>query len=130
MKKLFLKAAIIKATVTEANLHYVGSITIDETLVEKSGLKAGENVLVVDHTNGARLETYVIIGAKGSGVICMNGAAAHLIKEGDVITVMSFEWALKKSLSAFIFVDRENQYEKTSSYLPLDVEIGHGKTEN
>jgi len=72
MKYNLLKSAIVKATVTEADLNYIGSITIDEDLTEKADLKAGENVLVVDYTNGSRLETYVIIGRRGSGVICMN----------------------------------------------------------
>lgn len=82
MRRLLLKSAILRATVTEADLNYIGSITIDEDLIEKVNLKAGENVLVVDHTNGSRLETYVIVGKRGSGIICMNGAAAHLVKKG------------------------------------------------
>ncbi|MBM3233011.1 aspartate 1-decarboxylase [Candidatus Pacearchaeota archaeon] len=72
------------ATVTEANVNYVGSITIDKDLIEKSGLWAGQKVLVVSVTSGARLETYVIEGVSNSGVICMNGAAAHLIKKGEI----------------------------------------------
>ena len=86
-----LRSKIHKATVTEANVDYIGSITIDKNLIDKVGLLAGEKVLVVDNTNGARLETYVLVGEAGSGVICMNGAAAHLIKKGDEIIIMGFE---------------------------------------
>ena len=83
-----LRSKIHKATVTQANVDYVGSITIDENLIEKVGLWPGERVLVVDNTNGARLETYVMVGGRDSGIICMNGAAAHLIMVGDEIIVM------------------------------------------
>ena len=79
----FLNSKIHKATVTEADLDYVGSITIDEELLEKVDLFPGEKVLVVSNTSGARLETYVIVGKRNSGIICMNGAAAHLIKQGE-----------------------------------------------
>lgn len=86
-----LRSKLHKATVTDADVNYVGSITIDEALIEAVGLRAGEKVLVVDNTNGARLETYVIVGERGSGDICMNGAAAHLIHRGDDITILGFE---------------------------------------
>jgi len=86
-----MHAKIHKATVTEANLDYIGSITIDESLLEKTGLWPGEKVQVVDNTNGARLETYVIVGERGSGVICMNGAAAHKIKKGDEIIIIGYQ---------------------------------------
>ena len=76
--------------VTEANLDYVGSITIDEDLMDAAGIVAGEKVQVVDNTNGARLETYTIPGQRGSGIICMNGAAAHLIHVGDTIIIMAY----------------------------------------
>ena len=81
----FLNSKIHKATVTEADLDYVGSITVDEELLEKVDLLPGEKVLVVSNTSGARLETYVIVGKRNSGIICMNGAAAHLIKKGEEI---------------------------------------------
>ena len=76
--------------VTEANLDYVGSITIDENLMDAAGIVAGEKVQVVDNTNGARLETYTIPGQRGSGEICMNGAAAHLMHPGDTIIIMAY----------------------------------------
>ncbi|MCB0298979.1 MAG: aspartate 1-decarboxylase, partial [Calditrichaeota bacterium] len=78
-----MRSKIHKATVTQADLNYVGSITIDEDLMDMVGLWPGEKVLVVSNTSGSRLETYVIEGEPGSGVICMNGAAAHRIKVGD-----------------------------------------------
>lgn len=86
-----LRSKIHKATVTEADVSYIGSITIDPVLADAVGIIAGEKVLVVDNTNGARLETYVILGERGSGVVCMNGAAAHLIHTGDDITILGFE---------------------------------------
>lgn len=85
-----LKSKIHRVQVTEANLEYIGSITIDEDLMEASGIFAGEKVSVVDNTNGARLETYVIAGKRGSGCICMNGAAAHLIHVGDTVIIMAY----------------------------------------
>lgn len=106
-----LHAKIHKATVTEANLDYVGSITIDEALLEKTGLWPGEKVQVVDNTNGARLETYIIKGERDSGVICMNGAAAHLIHAGDEIIVMGYE--LRDTPlpdPKLILVDKQNRF--------------------
>lgn len=85
-----LKSKIHRVQVTEANLEYVGSITIDEALMEAANIYAGEKVQVVDNTNGARLETYVIAGRRGSGCICMNGAAAHLIHVGDTVIIMAY----------------------------------------
>jgi len=110
VKRLILKSAIVEANVTEADLNYIGSITIDEDLAEKANLKAGENVLVVDYTNGSRLETYVIVGKRGSGVICMNGAAAHLINKGDKVTVMAFTWTEEGMAPRFVLVDKENKF--------------------
>lgn len=85
-----LKSKIHRVRVTEANLDYVGSITIDQALMEAADIYAGERVQVVDNTNGARLETYVIPGRRGSGCICMNGAAAHLINVGDTVIIMAY----------------------------------------
>ena len=86
-----MRSKIHKAIVTEANVDYIGSITIDADLIERVDLWPGEKVLVVSNTSGARLETYVIAGERGSGIICMNGAAAHLIKVGEEIIIMGFE---------------------------------------
>lgn len=85
-----LKSKIHRVKVTEANLEYIGSITIDEDLMDASGIVSGEKVSVVDNTNGARLETYVIPGKRGSGCICMNGAAAHLMHVGDTVIIMAY----------------------------------------
>ena len=105
-----LRSKIHKATVTEANLDYIGSITIDEDLIDRAGLWPGERVLVVDNTNGARLETYVMVGDRGSGIICMNGAAAHLIKVGDQIIVMGFELTDAPVTAHNILVDDLNRF--------------------
>ena len=96
-----LKSKIHRVQVTEANLEYVGSITIDEALMEAANIYAGEKVQVVDNTNGARLETYVIAGRRGSGCICMNGAAAHLIHVGDTVIIMAYALMTPEEAKAF-----------------------------
>ena len=106
-----LHAKIHKATVTEANLDYVGSITIDEALLDKTGLWPGEKVQVGDNTNGARLETYIIKGERDSGIICMNGAAAHLIHAGDEIIIMGYALSDQPIANPkMILVDKENKF--------------------
>ena len=104
-----LRSKIHRATVTEANLDYIGSITLDPVLTEAVGIMPGEKVLVVDNTNGARLETYVIAGERNTGVVCMNGAAAHLIHEGDNITVLGFELTDKPITPRRILLDDGNR---------------------
>lgn len=84
------KAKIHRATVTQADLNYVGSITIDSTLLEKSGILPGEKVQIVNNNNGARLETYVIEGQRDSGIICLNGAAARLVQPGDKVIIIAY----------------------------------------
>jgi len=111
--RFVLRSKIHKATVTEADLDYVGSITIDEALIERVGFIAGEKVLVVSNTTGARLETYIIIGERGSGIICMNGAAAHLIKKGEEIIIMGFELTDTPLTAKCILVDKENRFLQT-----------------
>lgn len=88
-----MRSKIHKATVTQADLDYVGSITIDQDLLDATGLWPGEKVLVVSNTSGARLETYTIAGPRGRGDICVNGAAAHLIGAGEEVIIMGFELA-------------------------------------
>ena len=105
-----LHAKIHKATVTEADLSYIGSITIDKELLEKTDLWPGEKVLVVSNTSGARLETYVIEGQRGSGIICMNGAAAHLIKKGEEIIIIAFEHVDRPIKPKCILVNRDNKF--------------------
>jgi aspartate 1-decarboxylase len=87
-----LKSKIHNVTVTDANLNYIGSITIDEDLMDAANLLAGEKVHVVNNNNGERIETYVIKGERGSGTICLNGAAARKFLPGDVVIIMAFAW--------------------------------------
>ncbi len=105
-----MRSKIHKATVVEADLNYVGSITIDAELMERVGLWPGERVLVVSNTSGARLETYAIPGERGSGYIAMNGAAAHLIKAGDEIIIIAFELTAEPIEPKQILVDKDNRY--------------------
>ena len=107
-----LRSKIHKATVTEANLNYIGSITIDEDLIEKAGFWPGEKVLVASNTTGARLETYVIIGKRNSGIICMNGASSHLIKVGEQLIIMGFELSDTPIKAKNLLVDKNNKFVK------------------
>lgn len=113
-----MRSKIHNATVTEANLAYVGSITIDEDLIDLVGLWAGERVLVVSNTSGARLETYIIAGERGSGAICMNGAAAHLIGQGEQIIIMGFELAAQLISPKVILVNGHNRFVRFLSEEP------------
>lgn len=90
MMRIMMKSKIHRATVTQADLHYVGSVTIDSELMEAADLLEGEQVAIVDVTNGARIETYAIPGHRGSGVVGINGAAAHLVHPGDLVIIMSY----------------------------------------
>ncbi len=106
----FLRSKIHNATVTDAQVEYVGSITLDADLVERAGLMAGEKVLVADVTNGARLQTYVILAEPGSGVACINGAAAHLVHKGDRVIVMGFELSDGPVEARKVLVDERNRF--------------------
>jgi aspartate 1-decarboxylase len=90
MLRTMLKSKIHRATVTQADLHYVGSVTVDEDLMDAADLLAGEQVAIVDVTNGARLETYVIAGPRGTGILGINGAAAHLVHPGDLVILIAY----------------------------------------
>ena len=105
-----LRSKIHQGTITEADLNYVGSITIDQDLIEKVGLWPGEKVLVVSNTSGVRLETYVLAGEPGSGKIAMNGAAAHLIKTGEQVIIMGFELSDQPVEAKVILVDEHNRF--------------------
>ncbi|MEU6115559.1 aspartate 1-decarboxylase [Streptomyces sp. NPDC047117] len=113
MLRTMFKSKIHRATVTQADLHYVGSVTVDAELMEAADLLAGELVHIVDITNGARLETYVIEGERGSGVIGINGAAAHLVHPGDLVILISygqFEDAEARGLKpSVVHVDADNR---------------------
>ena len=108
-----LGGKIHRATVTGANLEYEGSVTIDHDLLDAAGILAGEAVEVWDVTNGARLSTYTLSGSRGSGVVCINGAAAHLVRAGDVVIIASFvslEDAEARSWQpGVVFVDSNNR---------------------
>lgn len=110
--RTFIRSKIHKATVTDANLEYVGSITIDPDLLDKADMLVGEKVLVVSNTSGARLETYIIEGERGKGCICINGAAAHLINPGEEVIIMTFETSDEPVTPTFILVDEHNQFVK------------------
>ena len=107
-----LKAKIHCATVTEANLHYMGSITIDEALMEQAGILPNERVQVVNNNNGERLETYTIPGSRGSGVICLNGAAARLAQPGDIVIIMAYAFFQEDEAKTYkptvVMVDENN----------------------
>ncbi|MEY3051912.1 MAG: aspartate 1-decarboxylase [Bacteroidota bacterium] len=107
------KSKIHRATVTDANLNYIGSITVDEALLEASNIMEGERVQVVNNNNGERIETYVIKGERNSGTVCLNGAAARRFQPGDVIIIISYAWMTpeeaKKFESVTIFPDERNR---------------------
>ena len=107
-----LKSKIHRATVTEADVNYIGSITIDSELIERVDLVPNELVHVWSATSGQRLETYVIAGPPGSGVVCMNGPAAHLIKVGDIVIVAAFALTDEPVAPKQILVDERNRYLK------------------
>ena len=113
MFRTMLKSKIHRATVTQADLHYVGSVTIDADLLDAADLLPGEQVAIVDVTNGARLETYTIAGPRGSGVIGINGAAARLVHEGDLVIIISYctvtDAEARELRPRVVFVDADNR---------------------
>ncbi|MHA6785745.1 aspartate 1-decarboxylase [Pseudonocardia saturnea] len=113
MLRTMMTSKIHRATVTQADLHYVGSVTVDRDLLDAAGLLEGEKVAIVDITNGARLETYVIPGARGSGVIGINGAAAHLVHPGDLVILIAYGQLDEAEVAAYaprvVFVDEANR---------------------
>ncbi|MBQ7266182.1 MAG: aspartate 1-decarboxylase [Firmicutes bacterium] len=115
-----LKSKIHRATVTQAELDYVGSITIDELLMKKAGICEYEQVQVVDVDNGNRLVTYAICGEEGSGVICLNGAAARCVSVGDKVIIMSYALLSEEERKSYspqvVFVDEENKISRITSY--------------
>jgi aspartate 1-decarboxylase len=129
--RTMLKSKIHRATVTHANLHYVGSVTVDEDLMEAADLLPGEQVAIVDIDNGARLETYVIPGERGSGVIGINGAAARLVHEGDLVIVISYaimsDEDARSRRPRVVFVNRDNRVVGTGDD-PAEALAGSGTT--
>ncbi|WP_313639711.1 aspartate 1-decarboxylase [Paenibacillus sp.] len=120
MFRHMMKSKIHRATVTEANLNYVGSITIDENLMEAADILENEKVQIVDNNNGSRLETYVIPGPRGSGVICLNGAAARLVHPGDTVIIISYAMLSSEELASHkptvVFVDENNRPVKLTDH--------------
>ena len=112
MYRTLMKSKIHRATVTEADLHYVGSVTVDADLLDAADLLAGERVQIVDVTNGARLVTYTIAGRRGSGVIGINGAAAHLVHPGDIVILIAYgqfdDVEARTFVPSVVFVDEHN----------------------
>jgi aspartate 1-decarboxylase len=106
------KSKIHRATVTDANLDYIGSITIDKNLMDLAGMLDGELVHVWNVTNGNRFETYTIPGERGSGTICINGAAAHLCQCGDIVIITSFVLTDEEITPKMVFVDSNNKFVK------------------
>lgn len=129
MLRTMMKSKIHRATVTQADLHYVGSVTVDEDLLDAADLLPGELVHIVDITNGARLETYTIAGERGSGVIGINGAAAHLVHPGDLVILIAYGQMETAEARAYqphvVFVDADNKVI-TLGNDPADVPDGHG----
>lgn len=115
-----LKGKIHRATVTQAELNYVGSITIDKTLMEASNILENEKVQIVDVNNGERFETYVIPGVRDSGVICVNGAAARLVQPGDKVIIIAYaqmnEDEAKKYKPAVVFMNDDNTIKEITNY--------------
>ena len=115
-----LKGKIHRATVVQAELEYIGSITVDKDLVEASGILEYEKVQIVNINNGSRFETYTIAGERGSGLICLNGAAARCVQVGDKIIIMAYcnmdEKEAKDHKPRVVFVDEKNKIEKLSRY--------------
>ena len=122
MFRTMLGGKIHRATVTEANLNYVGSITVDQELLDAAGICVNEKVAIVNNNNGERLETYTIPGERGSGVVCLNGAAARLVQKGDIVIIMSYVMLSEPEIAAHepkvVLVDENNKIRDVISYEP------------
>lgn len=129
MFRTMMKSKIHRARVTQADLHYVGSVTIDADLLDAADLLEGEQVTIVDIDNGARLETYVIAGERGTGVIGINGAAAHLVHPGDLVIIIAYgimnEQEVREYAPHVVFVDHDNRM-LTEGDDPADVPVDSG----
>lgn len=118
MLRYMLKSKLHRAVVTDANLNYIGSITIDRDLMEAAAIVDNEKVTIVNNNNGERFETYVIAGEKGSGIICLNGAAARLVQKGDIVIILTYtilqDEECKNYQPRLVFVDEQNQIKQIS----------------
>jgi aspartate 1-decarboxylase len=122
MFRMMMNSKLHRATVTEANLDYVGSITIDSELLDAAGMLPNEKVHVVNNNNGARFETYIIAGEPGSGVICVNGAAARLVQNGDIVIILSYAYVsneeAKQHTPTVLLMDKGNKIEEVIKEAP------------
>lgn len=122
MFRMMMNSKLHRAIVTEANLNYVGSITIDEDLLDAANMYPNEKVQIVNNDNGARFETYIIAGERGSGMICVNGAAARLVVEGDVVIILSYvyvtEEEAKRHTPTVLLMNEQNQIEEIIQEAP------------
>jgi aspartate 1-decarboxylase len=122
MLRMMLNSKIHRAVVTEADLNYVGSITIDQNLLDAVGMLPNEKVHIVNNNNGARFETYIISGERGSGVICVNGAAARLVQKGDVVIILSYAYVMnneaKDHKPTIAIMNENNSIREIISYEP------------
>ncbi|KIC09187.1 MULTISPECIES: aspartate 1-decarboxylase [Neisseriaceae] len=122
MFRTMLGGKIHRATVTEADLNYVGSITVDQDLLDAAGILVNEKVAIVNNNNGERFETYTIPGERGSGVVCLNGAAARLVQKGDIVIIMSYVMLSEPEIAAHepkvVLVDEQNKIRDILSYEP------------
>ena len=124
MFKTLLGGKIHRATVTQADLNYVGSITVDQNLLDAAGIYVNEKVQIVNNNNGARFETYTIAGERGSGIVCLNGAAARLVQAGDIVIIMSYVLLSEPEIAAHqpkvVLVDGANQIREIIHYEPAN----------
>ncbi|WP_373814332.1 aspartate 1-decarboxylase [Neisseria dentiae] len=122
MFRTMLGGKIHRATVTEADLNYVGSITVDQDLLDAAGICVNEKVQIVNNNNGERFETYTIPGERGSGVVCLNGAAARLVQKGDIVIIMSYVMLSEPEIAAHepkvVLVDGQNKIRDVIRYEP------------
>ncbi|MDO4226674.1 MULTISPECIES: aspartate 1-decarboxylase [Neisseria] len=122
MFRTMLGGKIHRATVTEADLNYVGSITVDQDLLDAAGICVNEKVQIVNNNNGERFETYTIPGERGSGVVCLNGAAARLVQKGDIVIIMSYVMLSEPEIAAYepkvVLVDGQNKIRDVIRYEP------------
>lgn len=122
MFRMMMNSKLHRATITEANLNYVGSITIDADLLDAANMYPNEKVQIVNNNNGARFETYIIAGERGSGVICVNGAAARLVQEGDIVIILSYvyvtEAEARNHTPTVLLMDKQNQIEEIIQEAP------------
>ena len=122
MLRMMLNGKIHRAIVTEADLNYVGSITIDQNILDSVGMLPNEKVHIVNNNNGARFETYIISGKRGSGVICVNGAAARLVQRGDVVIILSYAYVMNEEAQqhqpTVAIMDEDNTIKQIIHYEP------------